>query len=99
MSVCACVTLLHAGALQVRVDSVLNGIIWLPFFLEQFIDTLDDALQGLVHVQPHFLLTAHEKRQTPQIYHRPACSSLTAERKIQLHKCPLGIQLEAQMDR
>lgn len=43
------------AALQVSVGTVVAAVAGSPLSLQQLVHPLDDALQGLVHVQPHLL--------------------------------------------
>lgn len=54
-------TFLGSGAaLQVAVGTVLAAAAASPLPLQQLVHPLDDALQGLVHVQPHLLLEGQQ---------------------------------------
>lgn len=60
-------TFLSSGAaLQVSVGTVVAAVAGSPLSLQQLVHPLDDALQGLVHVQPHLLLNGqHRVRGEP----------------------------------
>lgn len=62
------VTFLRNGALLVGLHHVLAAAAPQSFILQEFIHPLDDALQTLIHVHPHLLLSAREKYRGYLVY-------------------------------
>ncbi len=51
-----CVTFLGGTPLQVKLGTVLTAVAGPPLLQKQLVDTLDDALQRFIHIQPNLLL-------------------------------------------
>lgn len=84
----------HA-ALQVSVGTIVATAAGFPLFLQQLVHPLDDALQGLVHIQPHFLLNGQQvvrgewlsRRATKMVCwrsptHSSSCQSCCSELRL-----------------
>lgn len=62
------VTFLTGATLQVSLGTVLTAVAGSPLLLKQLVNTLDDALQRLIHIQPHLLLKGHGHKAMHSIF-------------------------------
>ncbi len=63
-----CVTFLTGSTLQVSLGTVLTAVAGPPLLLKQLVNTLDDALQRLIHIQPNLLLKGHGHKTMHSIF-------------------------------
>lgn len=66
-----CVTFLTAASLQVCLAAVLTAVAGSPLFLKQLVNTLDDALQRLIYIQPNLLLKGERHKAMCSICPEP----------------------------